>query len=172
MSQDAADSTSDLLWTIPARNRAIAQCRDVSLSPVFGSVNIRTQPKESNAARILSAARKRGTRRTRSWSVRCRSRTDVRSRRSAVSSVCWRERNHSKSRWTSRSGFHRSEMQRRVQKVGGIRCSASISGNNSRPIAARAMQIRKCETNDERFGAVNRYPISVWDDFMEVYEIA
>ena len=37
---------------------------------------------------------------------------------------------------------------------------------------ARAIQIRKCETNEERFGAVNRYPISVWDDFMEVYEIA
>lgn len=34
------------------------------------------------------------------------------------------------------------------------------------------MQIRKCETNDERFGAVNRYPNSVWDDFMEVYDIA
>ena len=93
MSQDAADSTSALLWTIPARNNAIALCRDVSLSPVFGSVNIRTQPKESNAARILSAARKRGTRRTRSWSVRCRSRTDVRSRRSAVPSVCCRKGN-------------------------------------------------------------------------------
>ena len=34
------------------------------------------------------------------------------------------------------------------------------------------MQIHMCETNEERFGAVNRYPISVWDDFMEVYEIA
>ena len=34
------------------------------------------------------------------------------------------------------------------------------------------MQIRKCETNDERFGAVNSYPNSVWDDFMEVYDIA
>ena len=33
---------------------------------------------------------------------------------------------------------------------------------------ARAIQIRKCETNDERFGAVNSYPISAWDDFMEV----
>ena len=33
---------------------------------------------------------------------------------------------------------------------------------------ARAIQIRKCETNDERFGTVNSYPISAWDDFMEV----
>ncbi len=93
MSQDAADSTSALLWTIPARNRAIAQCRDVSLSPVFGSVNIRTQPLESCVARILSAARKRGTHPIKSWSARCRSRTDVRSRRSAVPSGCCRKGN-------------------------------------------------------------------------------
>jgi len=33
---------------------------------------------------------------------------------------------------------------------------------------ARAIQIRKCETNDERFGTVNSYPISAWDAFMEV----
>ena len=33
---------------------------------------------------------------------------------------------------------------------------------------ARAIQIRRCETDDERFGAVNSYPISAWDDFMEV----
>ena len=33
---------------------------------------------------------------------------------------------------------------------------------------ARAIEIRKCETNDERFGAVNSYPISAWDDFMGV----
>jgi hypothetical protein len=32
---------------------------------------------------------------------------------------------------------------------------------------ARAIQIRKCETNDERFGTVNSYPISAWDAFME-----
>jgi anti-repressor protein len=34
---------------------------------------------------------------------------------------------------------------------------------------ARAIEIRKCETNDERFGMVNSYPISAWEDFMEVY---
>ena len=33
---------------------------------------------------------------------------------------------------------------------------------------ARAIQIRKCETNDERFGTVNSYPITAWDAFMEV----
>ena len=33
---------------------------------------------------------------------------------------------------------------------------------------ARAIQIRKCETNDERFGTVNSYPISAWEAFMEV----
>ena len=33
---------------------------------------------------------------------------------------------------------------------------------------ARAIQIRKCETNDERFGTVNSYPLSAWEDFMEV----
>lgn len=33
---------------------------------------------------------------------------------------------------------------------------------------ARAIKIRKCETNDERFGAVNSYPLSAWEDFMGV----
>ena len=33
---------------------------------------------------------------------------------------------------------------------------------------ARAIQIRKCETNDERFGTVNSSPISAWEAFMEV----
>ena len=37
---------------------------------------------------------------------------------------------------------------------------------------ARAIQIRRCETDDDRFMAVNSYPISAWDDFMEVYELA
>jgi phage anti-repressor protein len=31
----------------------------------------------------------------------------------------------------------------------------------------RAIKIRKCETNDERFGSVNSYPIRAWDDFLE-----
>ena len=34
---------------------------------------------------------------------------------------------------------------------------------------ARAIEIRKCETNDERFGVVNSYPITAWEDFMEEY---
>ena len=37
---------------------------------------------------------------------------------------------------------------------------------------ARAIQIRKCETNDERFGSVNSYPVSAWDAFMEGCEYA
>ena len=33
---------------------------------------------------------------------------------------------------------------------------------------SRAIEIRTCETNDERFGAVNSYPITAWEDFLEV----
>lgn len=32
---------------------------------------------------------------------------------------------------------------------------------------ARAINIKKCKTNDERFGATNSYPITAWQDFME-----
>ena len=32
---------------------------------------------------------------------------------------------------------------------------------------SRAIEIRKCETNDERFGETNSYPISAWKDFMK-----
>jgi hypothetical protein len=31
---------------------------------------------------------------------------------------------------------------------------------------ARAVKIRKCETDDERFGLVNSYPLMIWEDFM------
>lgn len=31
---------------------------------------------------------------------------------------------------------------------------------------ARAIEIRPCETNDERFGTVNSYPLTAWDDFL------
>jgi phage anti-repressor protein len=34
----------------------------------------------------------------------------------------------------------------------------------------RAIEIRKCVTNDERFGAVNSYPITAWRDFLESLE--
>ena len=37
---------------------------------------------------------------------------------------------------------------------------------------ARAIQIHKCETNDERFGTVNSYPLSAWEAFMEGCEYA
>ena len=33
---------------------------------------------------------------------------------------------------------------------------------------SRAIQIRSCETNDERFGTVNSYPITAWEEFLEV----
>lgn len=32
---------------------------------------------------------------------------------------------------------------------------------------SRAIDVRKCFTNDERFGAVNSYPESAWRDFLE-----
>ena len=32
---------------------------------------------------------------------------------------------------------------------------------------ARAIEVRSCETNDERFGAVNSYPCSAWESFLE-----
>ena len=32
---------------------------------------------------------------------------------------------------------------------------------------ARAIEIRRCETNDERFGAVNSYPLTAWRDFLD-----
>jgi phage anti-repressor protein len=32
---------------------------------------------------------------------------------------------------------------------------------------SKAIAIRKCETNDERFGAVNSYPMTAWEDFFE-----
>lgn len=33
---------------------------------------------------------------------------------------------------------------------------------------SHAIEIRPCETNDERFGTVNSYPITAWEDFLEV----
>jgi len=32
---------------------------------------------------------------------------------------------------------------------------------------ARAIEVRSCETNDERFGTVNSYPITAWETFLE-----
>ena len=34
-------------------------------------------------------------------------------------------------------------------------------------ISARAIEVRSCETNDERFGAVHSYPCSAWESFLE-----
>jgi hypothetical protein len=30
---------------------------------------------------------------------------------------------------------------------------------------AHAIEVRKCETNDERFGNVNSYPLTAWESF-------
>lgn len=32
---------------------------------------------------------------------------------------------------------------------------------------AHAIEIRRCETNDERFGSVNSYPITAWETYLE-----
>lgn len=32
---------------------------------------------------------------------------------------------------------------------------------------SRAIEIRACETNDERFGTVNSYPLTAWTDFLK-----
>ena len=32
---------------------------------------------------------------------------------------------------------------------------------------ARAIEIRSCETNDERFGTVNSYPLTAWEAFLK-----
>jgi phage anti-repressor protein len=32
---------------------------------------------------------------------------------------------------------------------------------------SHAVEIRKCKTNDERFGDVNSYPITVWNEYLE-----
>ena len=32
---------------------------------------------------------------------------------------------------------------------------------------ARAIEIRSCETNDERFGVVNSYPLTAWEAFLK-----
>jgi phage anti-repressor protein len=46
----------------------------------------------------------------------------------------------------------------------------TIGKNLSAYCRSRAIEIRACETNDERFGAVNSYPITAWEDFLEVME--
>jgi prophage antirepressor-like protein len=32
---------------------------------------------------------------------------------------------------------------------------------------AHSVEVRKCETNDERFGTVNSYPLTAWEEFMK-----
>lgn len=33
-----------------------------------------------------------------------------------------------------------------------------------------AVEIKKCETNDERFGAVNSYPLIVWEGYLNAHD--
>jgi hypothetical protein len=33
---------------------------------------------------------------------------------------------------------------------------------------SRAIEIRPCKTNDERFGTVNSYPLTAWEDCQEI----
>ena len=44
----------------------------------------------------------------------------------------------------------------------------SIGKRLSAYCRSHAIEIRACETNDERFGTVNSYPITAWEDFLEV----
>ena len=48
-----------------------------------------------------------------------------------------------------------------------LKMCQSIGKKLSAYCRARAIEIRNCETNDERFGRVNSYPITAWDDFLE-----
>jgi phage anti-repressor protein len=45
--------------------------------------------------------------------------------------------------------------------------SQAIGKQLSAYCRARAIEIRSCETNDERFGTVNSYPITAWTDFLK-----
>ncbi len=45
--------------------------------------------------------------------------------------------------------------------------SQTIGKQLSAYCRARAIEIRACETNDERFGTVNSYPITAWNDFLK-----
>lgn len=46
----------------------------------------------------------------------------------------------------------------------------SIGKRLSAYCRCHSIEIRKCETNDERFGTVNSYPLTAWEDFWEVLE--
>ena len=43
----------------------------------------------------------------------------------------------------------------------------SIGKRLSAYCRARAIEVRRCETNDERFGTVNSYPLTAWEAFLE-----
>jgi len=35
---------------------------------------------------------------------------------------------------------------------------------------ANSIEIRKCETNDERFGSTNSYPMTAWENFLNIHK--
>lgn len=50
----------------------------------------------------------------------------------------------------------------------GLKECQSIGKRLSAYCKSHSIEIRKCETNDERFGSVNSYPLTAWEDFGEV----
>lgn len=46
----------------------------------------------------------------------------------------------------------------------------NIEKNMAYHCRTHAIQIRTCETNDERFGRVNSYPLSAWNDYLGMWE--
>jgi phage anti-repressor protein len=57
--------------------------------------------------------------------------------------------------------FGRSWNMSECQEI-GKKLSGYCRGN--------AIEIRKCDTNDERFGSVNSYPLTAWNNFLENME--
>jgi len=50
----------------------------------------------------------------------------------------------------------------------GLKRCQEIGKQLSAYCRARAIEIRTCQTNDERFGKVNSYPLTAWEAFLEV----
>ena len=57
--------------------------------------------------------------------------------------------------------FHKKWDMEQCQKI-GKEIAAYCRG--------RAIEIKKCETNDERFGAVNSYPLIAWEGYLNAHD--
>ena len=56
-----------------------------------------------------------------------------------------------------------------VYKMGwSLKQTQEIGKKLSAYCRLNSIEIRKCETNDERFGSTNSYPLSAWESFMKV----